>query len=377
MNGKSPRVVFGFLVGALAAALIGTASVQAQQPGPQPSEMFFKNVRVLKTLPAHLMQPTMQLMEIALGVHCVYCHDADNTKRESDVKPQKEIARRMIQMVDNINRTQFAGREVVTCFTCHQGNTHPTTLLPYNGEEARPATVVVDGAPTADELIARYTTALGGAEAIARAPARTLRGRVTNFGHLDEVHPQRAPTLVTPVEVMVKGADKRMVVQHNIAADAVTTYNAAGSWTRAGVAAPGDLRPDLAELAKLENAVMYPSQFKQLLTNLTVEGQEKVGDRTAWVVSGGSTWLPQVKLYFDRDTAYLLSMTYQQKSGYCCHVFRVNYDHFYIGGGIRTPLKWTVNGPREAVLMYEFDAVDTAAIDDARFARPQATTAAR
>ncbi len=377
MNGRSPRVVFGFLVGVLAVALLGAASVRAQQPGAQPSEQFFKNVKVLRTLPAHLMQPTMQLMEIALGVHCVYCHDADNTKRELDNKPVKEIARRMITMVNDINRTQFAGREVVTCFTCHQGNTKPTTVLPYNGEEGSPATVAVAAAPTADELLARYTTAVGGAEAIAKAPARTLRGRVTNYGHLDAVHPERAPTLVTPVEVMVKGADKRMVVQHNIAADAVTTFNAAGSWTRAGVAAPGDLRPDLAELARLENAVMYPAQFKQLLTNLKVEGQEKVGDRTAWVVSGSSTWLPQVKLYFDRDTAYLLSMTYQQKSGYCCHVFRVNYDNFYIGGGIRTPLKWTVNGPREAVLMYEFDAVDTAAIDDARFARPQAATAAR
>ena len=377
MSGRSPRVVFGYLVGALAVALLGAASVRAQQPGPQPSEQFFKNVTVLKTLPAHLMQPTMQLMEIALGVHCVYCHDADNTKRDLDGKPQKEIARQMIRMVADINRTQFAGREVVTCFTCHQGNTRPTTLLPHNGEDHRPATIVVAEAPTADQLIDRYITAVGGTEAIAKAPARTLRGRVTNYGHLDEVHPQRAPTLVTPVEVMVNGADKRMVVQHNIAADAVTTFNGAGSWTRAGVAAPGDLRPDLAALARLENAVMYPAQFRQVLGNLKVEGQEKVGDRTAWVVSGTSTWLPQVKLYFDRDTAYLLSMTYQQKSGYCCHVFRVNYDNFYIGGGIRTPLKWTVNGPRQAVLMYEFDAVDTAAIDDARFARPQAATASR
>jgi hypothetical protein len=225
--------------------------------------------------------------------------------------------------------------------------------------------------PTPDQLLDRYMTAVGGAEAIAKAPARTLKGRATNYGHIDEVHAERAPTLVTPVEVMAKGADKRMVVQHNIGNDAITTYNGTTGWTRAGNAPAGDLRPDLVELARLENAVMYPAQFKQLLTNLKVEGQEKVGDRTAWVVSGSSTWLPQVKLYFDRDTAYLISMTYQQKSGYCCHVFRIDYDNFYVGGGIRTPLTWTVNGPRQAVLLYEFDSVDTATIDDARFARPQ------
>ena len=95
------------------------------------------------------------------------------------------------------------------------------------------------------------------------------------------------------------------------------------------------------------------AQFKQLLTNLKVEGQEKVGERTAWVVSGSSQWLPQVRLYFDRDTAYLLSLSYQQKSHYCCHVFRIDYDDFYVTNGIRVPMEWTVNGPRESILVYE------------------------
>ena len=103
--------------------------------------------------------------------------------------------------------------------------------------------------------------------------------------HLDEVHPERAPTLVTPYEVLAKGPDRRMTVQHNIAADVVTTYGAAASWTKNGVAPAADLRPDLVEVARLENAVMFPAQFKQLLANLKVEGQEKVGERTAWVVS--------------------------------------------------------------------------------------------
>lgn len=378
MNGKSRHLLFRLLVVALAAGLAGAVSVVAQTPGPQPSEQFFKNVQVLKGMPANLMQPTMQLMEIALGVHCVYCHDPDNTKRELDGKPQKAIARRMIQMVADINRTQFQGREVVTCFTCHQGSTKPSTVLPYNGEEGRPGPSQVAGQiPTADQLLDRYTAALGGAEAIAKVSSRTLRGTVTNYAHLDQVHPERAPTTVTPIEILAKGADKRMTIQRNIAANAVTTYNGAASWARAGNAPAADLRPDLVEVARLENAVMFPSQFKQLLPNLRVEGQEKVGERTAWVVSGSSQWLPQVRLYFDRDTAYLLSLSYQQKSHYCCHVFRIDYDDFYVTNGIRVPMEWTVNGPRESILEYEVDTVEVTPIDDSRFARPAAATASR
>ncbi len=378
MNVKSPRTLFWMLVLALSIGLAGAASVTAQQPGPQPAEQFYKNITVLKGMPAHLMQPTMQLMEIALGVHCVYCHDPDNTKRELDTKPQKAIARRMMQMVSDINRTQFAGREVVTCFTCHQGSTTPGTTVPYNGEEGRPGPTQVAGqAPTADQLLDRYTAALGGAEAIAKVSSRTLRGTVTNRSHLDQVHPERAPTTVTPIEILAKGADKRMTIQRNIAANAVNTYNGTASWTRAGNAPAADLRPDLVEVARLENAVMFPTQFKQLLTNLRVEGQEKVGERTAWVVSGSSQWLPQVKLYFDRDTAYLLSLSYQQKSHYCCHVFRIDYDDFYVTNGIRVPMEWTVNGPRESILEYEIDAVEVTPLEDARFARPAPATAAR
>ena len=309
MNGTSQRLLFRCLVVALTAGLIGVTSVAAQAPGGQPAEQFFKNVTVLKGMPAHLMQPTMQLMEIALGVRCVYCHDPDNTKRELDTKPQKAIARRMIQMVADLNRTQFAGREVVTCFTCHQGSTRPSTVLPYNGEEGRPGPQQIAAPPTVDQLLDRFAAALGGADAIAKVPGRTLKGKVTNHSHLDQVHPERAPTVVTPVEVLAKGPDKRMVIQHNINADAVTTYNGASGWTKAGAAAALDLRPDLVEVAKLENAVMFPGQIKQLLTNLKVEGQEKVGERTAWVVSGGSQWLPQVRLYFGRGTGHPLSLS--------------------------------------------------------------------
>ncbi|MSO83445.1 MAG: photosynthetic reaction center cytochrome c subunit [Acidobacteria bacterium] len=375
MHGTSQRALFGFLVLALVACLAGTASLNAQAPAQAPG---YKNVLILKDLPADLMQPTMQMMEISLGVHCVYCHDADNTKRELDTKPEKITARRMIQMVADINRTQFAGREVVNCFTCHQGSTKPTTLLPYNGEEGHPGPAQAAGPmPTVDQLLDRYTTALGGADALAKVPGRTLKGTVINYAHLDQVHTERAPTVVTPVDIVVKGPDKRMVVQHNINADAVATYNGAGSWARAGAAAPTGLRADLVEVAKLENAVMMPSQFKQLLTGLKVEGEEKVGERTAWVVSGASQWLPGVKLYFDRDTSYLLSVSYQQKSGYCCHVFRIDYDNFLVKNGIRMPMQWTVNGPREAILVYKFDSAEIAPIDDARFARPAAATAAR
>jgi hypothetical protein len=69
----------------------------------------------------------------ALNVDCNYCHGGGRTQ-EADINPRKDIARKMIMLVRQIN-THFpgtgvypAGNQAVTCWTCHRGNTHPESL---------------------------------------------------------------------------------------------------------------------------------------------------------------------------------------------------------------------------------------------------------
>jgi hypothetical protein len=85
--------------------------------------------------------PAMRSFEAALQVECGYCHqwEAGNqaaTNFAADVKPQKDIARAMIQMVDSINMQIQAGVsktgartgdaiQKVTCATCHRGKPIP------------------------------------------------------------------------------------------------------------------------------------------------------------------------------------------------------------------------------------------------------------
>ena len=380
MRGKSkPAVVAttgSALVLALAIVWVGSRSAAAQGPAPgQTAEQFYKNITVLKGMQANLMQPTMQLMEIALGVHCVYCHDADNTKRDLDTKPTKAVARRMIQMVADINRTQFGGRNVVTCITCHQGRTRPETLLPYNGEEGRITRASQSTPPTVDQLIDRHVAALGGAENLGKISSRVLKGTLTNYGHLDQVHQERAYTTKTPIEFYFKGPDSRQVVLKNIGGDNLTTFRGTGGWIKATpVAAAVDMRTDQIEVARLESIVAAPGQIKQLLTDLRVEGEEKVGEHSTWVVSGRAKMLPVVKLYFDKESGILLSTLYEQQSNYCCHVFRIDYDAYWPVNGVRMPSRWTVNGPRQAILVYEISDVQVnTSVEDARFAKPAGT----
>src|SRR5215831_13872909 len=105
-----------------------TAAAAAATAKPQMSETVFKNIQVLKGIPVDEFMGTMGLFSAALSLCCGDCHTGagtSNPKWEDD-PPRKQTARRMVQMVDNINRTNFNGRHVVTCWTCHRGQPRPT-----------------------------------------------------------------------------------------------------------------------------------------------------------------------------------------------------------------------------------------------------------
>ena len=77
--------------------------VTAQQ-GAQPKTAgeAFKNIKVLKSMPAADLQSAMSFMAMSLGVECAHCHTPP--AMEKDDKPAKETARRMLAMVSEINR---------------------------------------------------------------------------------------------------------------------------------------------------------------------------------------------------------------------------------------------------------------------------------
>src|SRR5688500_14419547 len=106
----------------------------AAQDRPQSSETVFKNIQVLKGIPVDDFMDTMGIMSAALGFDCSECHTGagtDTVKWEADT-PKKRTARRMTLMVAAINRNNFAGRQVVTCWTCHRGRDIPVTTPPID-----------------------------------------------------------------------------------------------------------------------------------------------------------------------------------------------------------------------------------------------------
>jgi hypothetical protein len=58
-----------------------------------------------------------------LGAECDHCHDTSDFA--ADNNKHKQSARAMMQMNAQLNRLYFSGKQVITCFTCHQGKPRP------------------------------------------------------------------------------------------------------------------------------------------------------------------------------------------------------------------------------------------------------------
>ncbi len=120
------------------------------QPGP-PQEHWkpekLTNLKVLPkdTTPDQIME-TMRHYTRSLGVGCLGCHKGQQGQPIStfdfadDSKENKEIAREMIKLTQDIN-TKYPdafpernegdkGKPKVTCATCHRRNRHPETEPP-------------------------------------------------------------------------------------------------------------------------------------------------------------------------------------------------------------------------------------------------------
>ncbi len=95
-------------------AFVATPAQSAHQQGSnaaagQTAGQKFKNVQVLKDIPADQLIPAMQFITGALGVECDFCHVVKDGKPEfdKDDKKEKKTARKMMQMMFAINQNNL------------------------------------------------------------------------------------------------------------------------------------------------------------------------------------------------------------------------------------------------------------------------------
>ncbi|WP_428491276.1 photosynthetic reaction center cytochrome PufC [Rhodopila sp.] len=121
----NPRIV----ADQLAANKVPVSLPRLPDSGPKASAVY-KNVKVLGDESVgnftRLMASITNWVSPAQG--CAYCHDVNNMA--SDGLYTKVVARRMIQMVQNVNANwkSHVAETGVTCYTCHRGQPVPANI---------------------------------------------------------------------------------------------------------------------------------------------------------------------------------------------------------------------------------------------------------
>jgi Photosynthetic reaction centre cytochrome C subunit len=156
----------------------------------------FQNIQVLNDIPSDQLAITMQYFTAALGRPCSSCHETDKTTGVPNYATdtgEKKTARAMIKMVQSVNAGNFGVKISINCGTCHQGHSKPlglqaatimtadelALLTPHATVPAAAHPAAPGPAPaTADDVLKKYTNALGAAAA--GLQSRVMTGTLTN-----------------------------------------------------------------------------------------------------------------------------------------------------------------------------------------------------
>jgi hypothetical protein len=166
----------------ISALLLLFASAQSND---LPVEQTKKNIKVLQGLPSSQLIPVMAFMSNSLGVTCGQCHAKE---WESDEKPAKETARKMIAMERDINTRNFDGKTVVTCNSCHQGHIRPNGVPSVANSGWNHAAASAVTLPSADSLLSRLPSQPA-------VTTRVVNGTVERYNGRDD--PKSGPFTLT------------------------------------------------------------------------------------------------------------------------------------------------------------------------------------
>ncbi|HLK46979.1 MAG TPA: photosynthetic reaction center cytochrome c subunit family protein [Bryobacteraceae bacterium] len=379
-----------------AAVVLGSGLAVAQpasQEKPLMADQIFKNIQALKGLSVDDFMETMGIMTAALQFDCSDCHANAGTDRvdwAADT-PRKRTARRMVQMVQKINTENFAGRQMVTCWTCHRNRDRPLTTPTMEAIYSMPSLESDDvlttppGSPTPQSILDKYIAASGGAQKLAGLTSFVATGTSVGFGGFGGGG---------AVEIDAKAPDKRATIvifkAETGRGDQIRTYDGKTGWVRTPLNVVGEYQLAGSDLDgyRFDAQLSFPGQIKQILTNLrtgpptsimdlpgpssqtSLQEDSTLQNHSVDVVQGTGSRGLLVTLYFDKDT-HLLLREIRYGAGPIGRVpTQIDYGNYKDVNGLKLPFRITyawLDG-RDAIELDSYKL--NVPIDEKKFGRP-------
>ena len=363
-------------LGLIVTCLLLATSANAQQKRLL-AEDVFKNVQVLKGIPVKEFMNTMGFFSAATNLNCIDCHSPQSESLEGYAidTPLKQTTRKMISMVNALNKTNFGGQRKVTCYTCHRANDRPEAIPSLLDQYSVPVddpdkVEIVRGASaqsvkkiSADEILDKYIQAIGGAPALAKLTSFVAKGTYEGYETLSEK---------VPAEIFANGPNQLTTVIHTQNGDSVSTYSGNQAWVAAAdklmrvlPLSGGDL-----EGARMDAFLSFPARIKQEFQWRTGFPSVSIDAHPVQVIQNGARGDTGVKLYFDSQSGLLVRQVRYVDTAVGVIPTRIDYSDYRDVGGVKMPFRrvvtWTDG--RSTIELSEIQA--NARIDPAKFVEP-------
>jgi hypothetical protein len=363
-------------------ALQGAGAAGTAVTGNQNVDTVFKNVQALKGITVDEFMGTMGLMSAALAFCCSDCHTNAGTDlvRWEDDTPIKRTARRMVTMVQTINKQNFGGRQVVTCWTCHRGRDKPVLTPPldkvYGEIEVEEDDIVTPapGVPTVDAILTKYYNAIGGAQRVNALTSFEATGAVIGFGGFGGDG---------EVEIFAKAPDQRATHIHFPDApdrgDDTRTFDGKTGWIATPLAVIRQYELVGGELdgARIDAQLSFPGQIQKVLTNIRVGPPTIIEGKTYDVVQGNGMRGSYATLYFDRADGLLFRVVRMTPSAIGRVPTQVDYSDYRDVNGLKMPHRFVFSW-LDGKHTVELKQIRTnVPIDPARFGKPDPFAASK
>jgi len=343
------------------------------------SEEAFKNIQVLRGIPVNEFMGTMGFFSAALSMNCTDCHvteSAGNWDRYADDTPLKQTARRMVLMENLINRADFGGVRMVTCYTCHRGFQRPEVTPSLAEQYGAPPpedpdrVEVLAGAPdspsAAEQILDKFIQAVGGAQQLAKLSSFAAKGTYTGF----DTNFQKVPS-----EIFAKAPNQRTMTNHAPGGDNTTTYDGREAWIAAAdkpqaliMLTGGDL-----DGARVDADLSFPALLKQDLSKWHAGFPPvTIDDRAVQVIEGTAAGGTRVKLFFDKNSGLLVRQARFIDTAVGFIPLHVDYSDYRAVSGVKMPFHWTVTWVDGQSTTELTDVQPNVAVAAAKFVKPAA-----
>jgi hypothetical protein len=346
----------------------------------------------------------MDYFSAALGVQCNFCHVT--SQFDSDDRPGKATARKMIQMVKNFNGNKENGI-TIQCATCHHGRNQPERTPPLAidmtpaeaaaaaaraaaprqggpgggapaaqapaapGGQAAPgrgAPEAAGAAPqgrgqqrpteTADQVIDKFVQAMGGQAALAQAKTIVLHGTATT-----------RDLQSNPVTVQEKATGEYRMDVDMKPQPMIRGFNGKDTWVLA-FGNVHDLEGIQAAQATRLADFGLPLEIKKRYPTVTVGRYGNLDGVNTISLTARVDENVSEQMQFDRQTGLLLRRTIQTRTPYGSLAEQVDYSDFRDVSGVKVPFGVRYATWNQVTTEKFSDAKINAPVDDAVFAKP-------